>query len=332
MSVLGAPPVPEEASEPGERGVGRGTGRAGRTATGEDVPRKAAGHNAAPQLASLGHANRSARVAAFLLGTLWLLVVLFPIYYMVLTSFRSQTQYLSANAWLPTGGLSLSSWSAVFSSGTGLWTDFFNSVILAGGVIVIVVVLSLLAAFRIVQRGSRFSAVSFRIILFGLAVPIQAIIIPIYVITLKLQLYDTLYGLVLVTAASLIAVAVLLTVNYVRMIPRELFDAMAVDGANERTIFARLVWPMARPVVGVVSIFAGLGAWNNFLLPLILTQSNSDTVLTLGLFKISTSSSGYGVNVPIVMAGVIFSFVPLLLLYLGLRRQFVKGIGGFALR
>jgi ABC-type glycerol-3-phosphate transport system permease component len=259
-------------------------------------------------------------------------VVLFPIYYMVLTSFRSQTQYLSANAWLPTGGLSLSSWSAVFSSGTGLWTDFLNSVILAGGTIVIVVVLSLLAAFRIVQRGSRFSAVSFRVILFGLAVPIQAIIVPIYVIILKLQLYDTLYGLVLVTAASLIAVAVLLTVNYVRMIPRELFDAMAVDGANERTIFARLVWPMARPVVGVVSIFAGLGAWNNFLLPLILTQSNSDTVLKLGLFKISTSSSGYGVNVPVVMAGVIFSFMPLLLLYLGLRRQFVKGIGGFALR
>ena len=55
-----------------------------------------------------------------MLGTLWLLVVIVPIYYMVLTSFRSQTQYLSANAWLPTGGLSLSSWAAVFSS-TGLW-------------------------------------------------------------------------------------------------------------------------------------------------------------------------------------------------------------------
>jgi ABC-type glycerol-3-phosphate transport system permease component len=287
--------------------------------------------SARAQLASVGHANRPARAAAFILGTLWLLIVLLPIYYMVLTSFRSQSQYLSANAWLPIGGLSLSSWAAVFS-GTGLWTDFLNSVIFAVGTIAVVVVLSLLAAFRIVRRGSRFAAVSFRVILFGLAVPIQAVIVPIYVLTVKMQLYDTLYGLVLVTAASLIAVAVLLMVNYVRLIPRELFDSMAVDGATERTVFARLVWPMARPVVGVVSIFAGLGAWNNFLLPLILTQSNSDTVLTLGLFKVSTTASGYGVNVPVVMAGVVFSVLPLVFLYLALRRQFVRGIGGFALR
>jgi ABC-type glycerol-3-phosphate transport system permease component len=116
------------------------------------------------------------------------------------------------------------------------------------------------------------------------------------------------------------------------MIPNELYDAMAVDGARERTIFSRLVWPLARPVVGVVSIFAGLGAWNNFLLPLILTQSNSDTVLPLGLFKVSSTASGYGVNVPVVMAGVVFSVLPLFFLYLALRRQFVRGIGGFALR
>jgi ABC-type glycerol-3-phosphate transport system permease component len=89
---------------------------------------------------------------------------------------------------------------------------------------------------------------------------------------------------------------------------------------------------MARPVVGVVSIFAGLGAWNNFILPLILTQSTSTTVLPLGLFQISTTNAGFGVNVPIVMAAVIFSVLPLLLLYLVLRRQFVKGIGGFALQ
>lgn len=287
---------------------------------------------AAAQLASVGRTNRPARTAAFVLGTIWLLVVLLPIYYMVLTSFRSQAQYLSADAWWPSGGLSLSSWGSVFSPDNGLWQDFLNSVIYASGTIVLVAALSLLAAFRIVRRGSRFSAVSFRLILFGLAVPIQAVIIPIYVITVKLQMYDTLYGLVLVTAASLVAVAVLLTVNYVRLIPDELFDAMAVDGATERRVFANLVWPMCRPVVGVVSIFAGLGAWNNFLLPLILTQSNSNFVLPLGLYKISTTASGYGVNVPVVMAGVVFSALPLLFLYIALRKQFVKGIGGFALR
>ena len=282
-------------------------------------------------LRSLRRSLRPTRLVSFVLGTLWLCVVLFPIYYMVLTSFRSQSQYLTANPWLPTGGLSLSSWANVFSS-TGLLTDFVNSLLYTAGTIILVVVLSLLAAFRIVRHSTRMAPISFHVILFGLAVPIQAVLIPIYVIMAKLQLYDTLIGLVLVTSAAQMAVAVLLTVNYVRLIPGELFDAMAVDGASERTVFLQLVWPMARPVVGVVSIFAGLGAWNNFILPLILTQSASTTVLPLGLFQISTTNSGFGVNVPIVMAAVIFSVLPLLLLYLGLRRQFVKGIGGFALQ
>ena len=324
--VLPAPGATTSGEEQLSSTVSRGAPRR------QAAPHRRARYRARPQLASLGRNNWLARSGAFVLGTIWLCIVLFPIYYMVLASFRSQTQYLSANAWLPQDGLSISSWSTIFSSGTGLWHDFLNSVIYAAGTIVVVATLSLVAAFRIVQRGSRFSAVSFRLILFGLAVPIYAIIIPIYVITLKMHIYDSLFGLILVTSASLIAVAVLLTVNYVRMIPNELYDAMAIDGAREWTIFSSLVWPLARPVVGVVSIFAGLGAWNNFVLPLILTQSNSDTVLPLGLFKISTTASGYGVNVPVVMAGVILSVLPLLFLYIALRRQFVKGIGGFALR
>jgi ABC-type glycerol-3-phosphate transport system permease component len=136
---------------------------------------------------------------------------------------------------------------------------------------------------------------------------------------------------VLAASASLIAVAVLLMVNYLRAIPRELFDAMSVDGAGEWTVFFRLVWPMARPVMGVVSIFAGLGAWNNFLLPLILTQSNANSVLPIGLYRVA-STSEYGIDVPVIMGAVLLSVLPLVLLYLGLRRQFVKGLGGLALR
>jgi ABC-type glycerol-3-phosphate transport system permease component len=88
---------------------------------------------------------------------------------------------------------------------------------------------------------------------------------------------------------------------------------------------------LARPVLGVVSIFAGLGAWNNFLIPLILTQSNSNTVLPVGLFRVA-STSEYGIDVPVVMGAVLLSVLPLVLLYIGLRRQFVAGLGGLAIR
>jgi ABC-type glycerol-3-phosphate transport system permease component len=283
-----------------------------------------------PALASVGAGSKPLRAVGVVLATIWLVFVLVPIYYMILTSFRSESQYLSANPWLPTGGLSTSSYSAVFQ-GSGIATDFRNSAEFAAGTIALVVGLSLAAAWRIVTHPSRFGRLSFRLLLAGLAIPIQAIVIPIFVIVVKLHIYDKLYTLVLVTAASLCSVSVLLMVSYVRGIPRELFDAMRVDGASEWTIFLRLVVPMSRPIIATVSIYAGLGAWNNFLLPLILTQSNNDTVLPLGLFKFSTASE-YGVNVPVVMAAVLLSVLPLLALYIGLRRQFVKGLGGLALQ
>jgi ABC-type glycerol-3-phosphate transport system permease component len=199
------------------------------------------------------------------------------------------------------------------------------------GTILVVVTLSLAAGYRIVRRGSRLAGISFRVILFGIAIPIQAIIIPLYFITNRIHIYDTMYGLVLVLSASLIPVAVLLMVNYLRLIPRTLYDAMAVDGAGPWTTFTRLVFPMARPVLAVISIYSGLGAWNNFLLPLILTQSQNDEVLPVGMYRFATNGE-YALNVPVVMAFVVLSALPLLILYVGLRRQFVKGIGGFALR
>jgi ABC-type glycerol-3-phosphate transport system permease component len=293
-------------------------------------PARATARAAAPALGGIRGRSKLSRFAPFLLGTLWLVFVLGPVYYMVLISFRSPAEYLTTNAWLPTGGLTLSSYAAMFDS-SGIGTYFRNSAELAAGTVAVVVVLSLAAGYRIVRRGSRFSAVSFRVILFGIAIPIQAIVIPLYFITNKLHIYDTMYGLVLVLAASLIPVAVLLTVNYLRLIPRQLYDAMAVDGAGPWTTFTKLVVPMARPVLAVISIYSGLGAWNNFLLPLILTQSNNDAVLPLGMYRFA-SSNQYALNVPVVMAFVVFSVLPLLALYIGLRRQFVKGIGGFALR
>ena len=309
-------------------------------ATVTEAPQPAAARRRAPakvparapalKLGGIRGRSKLSRLASFVLGTIWLVLVLGPIWYMVLISFRSPAEYLSANAWVPTGGLSLSSYSTILHA-PAVGRDFLNSGEVAMGTILVVVTLSLAAGYRIARRGSRYSAVSFRLILFGIAIPIQAIIIPLYFLTNKIHMYDTLYGLVLVLSASLIPVAVLLMVNYLRAIPRQLYDAMAVDGASQWTTFTRLVFPMARPVLAVISIYAGLGAWNNFILPLILTQSNNDQVLPLGMYQFA-SNGQYALNVPVVMAFVMLSALPLLILYIGLRRQFVKGIGGFALR
>lgn len=270
---------------------------------------------------------RAGRLAALLLATAWLLIVVAPLYYMVLATFRTQGTYLTANPWVPSGGLSLSSYSTVFSAGLGGY--LLNSVILTASCIAATVTISLAAAYRIVRRSARWVHASFMLMLFGLAIPVQAIIVPLYLMIYKMHLYDTLFALVLTLSAAAIPVSVLIMVSFVRDIPRDLIDAMLVDGGTEWTVFRRLIWPMSRPVLATLAIYNGLNVWNNFILPLVLAQSNGVAVLPLGLTKLQGL---YSVNVPAVMAGVLLSVLPLLVLFVFMRRQVMTSLGGVAAR
>ena len=270
---------------------------------------------------------RTGKAVAIFLATIWLVIVIAPLYYMILASFRTQGTYLTANPWIPAGGLSTSSYSTVF--GAGLGTYLLNSVILTAVCIAATVTISLGAAYRIVERRSRAVSASFMVMLFGLAIPVQAIIVPIYVLIYKMHLYDTLFALILVLSAAAIPVSVLIMVSFVRDIPRELISAMLVDGGNEWTVFRRLIWPLSRPVLATLAIYNGLNVWNNFLLPLVLTQSNNVAVLPLGLTKLEGM---YSVNVPAVMAGVLLSALPLDVLFVIMRRQVMNSLGGVIAR
>ena len=271
--------------------------------------------------------RRGGRVTAFILATGWLVVVIAPIYYMVLASFRSQGTYLTANPWLPKGGLTLSEYGTVFGAGLGRY--LVNSVIITVVCIVLTVSTCLAAAFRIVRRQTRAAATSFRILLLGLAIPIQAIIVPLYLIIYKLHLYDTLFALMLTMTAAAIPVSVMIMVSFVRDIPRELIGAVLVDGGTEWTVFRRLIVPLSKPVLATLAIYDGLNVWNNFILPLVLTQSNSVAVLPLGLTKLEGQ---YAINVPAVMAAVLLSVLPLVVLFIVMRRQVMRSLGSVVMR
>jgi len=267
------------------------------------------------------------RVVAFVLATAWLVVVIAPIYYMVLASFRSQGNYLTENPWLPSGGLTVSEYGTVFGAGLGRY--LLNSAILTAVCVLLTLSISLGAAFRIVRRSTRAAGVSFRILLLGLAIPIHAIIVPLYLLVYKLHLYDTLFALMLTMSAAAVPLSVLVMVSFVRDIPRELIGAMLVDGGTEWTVFRRLIVPLSTPVLATVAIYDGLDVWNNFILPLVLTQSNSVAVLPLGLTKLEGQ---YAINVPAVMAAVLLSVLPLVVLFIVMRKQVMRSLGSVVMR
>jgi raffinose/stachyose/melibiose transport system permease protein len=260
-------------------------------------------------------------------GWLWLVIVIVPIYWIVITSFKTQSNYFTTNPFAPPTAPTLDNYKVVIEADFARY--FVNSVIVALGAVVPAVLVSFMAAYAIVRAGDQRLLRSVNsLFLMGLAIPLQAAIIPIYLIIIRLHLYDTLLAIILPSIAFAIPLSVLVLSNFIRDVPKELFDSMRVDGASEWVTLWHLAFPLTRPALVTVSIYSGLAIWNGFLLPLILIQSPTQQTLPLAL---SAFQGQYSINVPAVLASVVLTTLPILILYAIGRRQLLSGLtAGFS--
>jgi raffinose/stachyose/melibiose transport system permease protein len=262
-----------------------------------------------------------------LAGWLWLAIIIIPIYWVLITSFKVQSNYYASNPMVPPGDPTLANYQFVLESGFVRY--FVNSVIVTAGAVVPAVVFSFMAAYAIVRGWRmRFLRWTNGLFLMGLAIPLQATIIPVYLIVIRLQLYDSLTALILPSIAFSIPLSVLVLSNFIRDVPKELFEAMRIDGASEWMTMWRLAAPLTRPAILTVTIYNALTIWNGFLLPLVLTQSPDQRTLPLALWNFQ---GRYSVNVPATVAAVVLTTLPILALYAFGRRQLLSGLSaGFS--
>ena len=255
---------------------------------------------------------------------IWLIIIIAPIYWIIITSLKTQSNYFASNAMVPTGKPTLDNFRLVLDSG---FTRYFvNSTIVTIGAVIPAVLVSFMASYAIIRDGRRWFIRSTNwLFLTGLAIPLQAVIIPIYLEIIKMGLYDSLLAMVLPSIAFAIPLSVLVLTNFIRDVPRELFESMRVDGATEWQLLWRLAFPLTRPALVTVTIYQGVLIWNNFLLPLVLTQSPNKRTLPLALWSFQGQ---YAVNVPAVLASVLLTVMPILVLYIVGRRQLVSGLSG----
>lgn len=254
---------------------------------------------------------------------IWLLIILVPVYVMVRAAFETRETY-SENG--PLGlprEFSLDNFAYAIDNGFG--TFMLNSLLITVGTVFFILILVPPLAFALVRGQSKWIRVVFKVMLFGLAIPAQVVVIPVYYLIDRLGLYDTLLGVVLPTAAFLIPLSALILSGSMREISSELYEAMAIDGAGSIRTFFRLVLPLSKGGIATVIVFAALNAWNSYLLPLTLTRSSDLRVATLGLgiFK-----KEYALNVPGLMAAILLTVIPILLVYLFARRALIRGLMG----
>ncbi len=266
------------------------------------------------------------RIVVALLAILWLFFSFYPIFYILFSSFHPQQGFLLGNVWLPPGHPTLKNYADILLAGFVRY--FVNSVIVSVTSVACIAAFALAASYVIVNVTTGLTRTIFNVLLVALAIPLQSLIIPIYIMVYHIGLYNTFGGLILPSIAFGLPLSILILVNFLRDIPRELYHAMEIDGIGEYGMLTRLVVPLSVPALVAVSVYQFINVWNNFLFPLVLTESSDKRVLPLAIV---TFEGLHSIDVPGVMATVVLSALPLIIGYIAARRSLLRSLAsGFA--
>ena len=257
--------------------------------------------------------TRRARIALQLLATVLVLPFVFPLIVMVKGSLAGQGFH---------------NFKVVLQV-PGLARFFVNSVVIASGVIVLVYLVTMMAAFGFAKLHIPFREVYFWLLLACLTLPEVVLIAPLFVTNTRLGTYNTYWAVILPLAALQVPFGALLIRNFISGLPHELFEAARVDGANSWRGFIHLVIPLTRPIAATVIIFTLIGAWNDYLLPLVFLQStNMQTVTLVPQFFVGEFSN----DQTKILASAVLTAIPEVVAYLSLQRWFERGISAGALK
>jgi len=253
-------------------------------------------------------------------------VILYPLVWMVYSSFKSNDNIFSDVFALPQA-LYLGNYQTVFSEGA-MGTYFKNSLLISVTSVAGLLAFSALAAYAFATFEFRAKNVLFVVFLLGLMVPPQALIISGFKLMSVLQLIDTYWALIF-TYFGWTSFGILVLRNFFQSVPQEIRDAAKVDGAGHWQLFTRIMLPLARPSLATIAIFNFMWVWNEFIYPLVYTQSNDKYTVPLGVLFLN---SQYNIEWGLQMTGLTVATLVPLLVYLIFQRQFVRGIMAGALK
>jgi multiple sugar transport system permease protein len=256
-------------------------------------------------------------VVLAILAISWLV----PVLWAVLTSFKTEAEAAALPVHIiPENGFTLDAYRKILAEGrVPRWA--INSLITASAVTLITVVISALAGYAMSRLNFSGRKTLLAIIVASILIPGQILIVPLFQLMLTLNIVDTYWGIILPQIVA--APMVFILKSFFDQIPKELEEAALMDGASRLRILWTSVLPLSRPILGAVSIFVFIGAWNNFLWPFIVTNDSNLMTLPVGL---QTVVSAYGIQYAQGMAQAVLAALPLIIVFLFFQKQIIKGI------
>jgi raffinose/stachyose/melibiose transport system permease protein len=259
----------------------------------------------------------------------WLVIVvvlgitIVPMLYVIIGGFSTTAQLNTDPAGLPRPWV-WSNYASVLTSGT-FWDAVGNSAVIAVVATATAVTLGAMAAYALSRYQFRGREGFYLLFAAGLLFPLNTAALPLFLLLQRIGLLDNIFGVALPEAAFQLPITILILRPFMRAIPGDLEDAAVVDGAGRIGFFLRILVPLSRPALTTVGILTFVFSWNNYLLPLVLLNTQSKFPLPLA---VATFQSTYSQNTAAVFGFTALSMVPALAVFVFAQRQIVGALAG----
>ena len=267
--------------------------------------------------------KRAQRIVTYTLLTFWAVLVLFPFYWMVLSSVKSYSAYNSE--WIPqlyTLSPTLQNYVDAFTQ-VPLAGYFTNTILFTVVTTALMLVVTVLAAFAFARLNFRGKDLAFTLFLSLMMIPSELVVITNYVTITNLDLRNTFLGLILPSVTSVFYIY-LLKENFAQ-IPDELYYAAKVDGTSDLKYLLKVMIPICKPTIVTITILKVIECWNSYVWPRLVTDDQAYFLVSNGIQEIRENGFGRE-NIPAMMAAVVVISVPLIVLFLIFRKKIMAGV------
>ncbi|KZM77056.1 sugar ABC transporter permease [Cellulosimicrobium sp. I38E] len=274
------------------------------------------------------HSSRSSRLRVqrtLLTVTIVAIVVVqvYPLAWLFLTSFRTAADFAGGNPFAIPGELTLDNYARAFATGN-LWLNIVNSFVVTLGASALIVVAGMMGAFALQVLGFRFSGLVRALFLLGIIVPVQIALVPLFVDYAQVGLLDTYASMIIPLAAFSLPMAIYLFSSFYEYIPREMYEAASLDGAGPYRIFARITTPLSVNTIITVVLVNSIFIWNDFIFANTFVLSDGLKTIPLGLQNYIGAMGN--TDWTATFAAVCVTVTPLLLVFLVLNKAMINGL------
>ncbi len=266
------------------------------------------------------------RTAVFLLLLVFALLMVYPVIYIILGSFKENRELLM-------GGMNIFPKKFIFSNYVDAWKQAnfaiytMNSVYLSFGVMILTLLVTTMAGYVFARRHFRFKELLYGTYIAFMFVNVGIVTLrPLFELAVKVNMNTSLVSVILISAGSIQATYVFLSRGFVNSLPKEMDEAAKIDGCSFFQIYYRIILPLLKPLMATVGLLSFRAGWNEYILPLVFTMSNdSMRPLTVGVVMLKNSGDGTAAW-NIMFAGATISIIPIIIIYLFSSKYFIDGI------